>query len=138
MIKILEVNYIDLLMRRFDGYYLLYEIIKNITMHILPNKNFDNDNEIKFYSNQDSYGFLMSLYRESFRLMSIDTMAVIRSIIVFDNTFLPSVTFAPKYNGLITNMNSKKMMESIKWMNDDEKESIKHENLMRKLAEETL
>jgi len=80
--------------------------------------------------------FLMPSIGESFGLMAIEAMACSKPVVVFNNTALPSVTFAPKCGVLVENKNSIKLMEAIKWMIDDEKERVKRGKLGRKLAEE--
>ena len=80
--------------------------------------------------------FLMPSRGESFGLMAIEAMASSRPIVVFNNSALPYVTFAPECGVLVENKNSKKLMEAIKMLIDDPKEREKRGKLGRKLAEE--
>lgn len=79
--------------------------------------------------------FLMPSRGESFGLMAIEAMACHRPVIVFDNSALPSVTFAPECGVLVENKNSIKLMNAIKWLIEDETEREKRGILGRKLAE---
>lgn len=96
--------------------------------------NINNDKMLLAYNACDV--FLMPSRGESFGLMAIEAMACSKPIIVFDNTSLPYVTFAPECGVLVENKNSKKLMEAIKWMVDDPAEREKRGKLGRKLAEE--
>lgn len=80
--------------------------------------------------------FLMPSKGESFGLMAIEAMASSRPIIVFNNSALPSVTFAPECGVLVENKNSYKLMEAIRDLINNEEERIRRGKLGRKLAEE--
>jgi len=96
--------------------------------------NINNDKMLLAYNACDV--FLMPSRGESFGLMAIEAMACSKPVIVFNNTSLPGVTFAPECGVLVENKNSKKLMEAIKWMIDDKKERERRGKLGRKLAEE--
>lgn len=80
--------------------------------------------------------FLMPSRGESFGLMAIEAMASSRPVVVFNNSALPYVTFAPECGVLVENKNSKKLMEAIKHLIDNPKECEKRGKLGRKLAEQ--
>lgn len=80
--------------------------------------------------------FLMPSKSESFGLMAIEAMACSRPVVVFNNTALPSVTFAPECGVLVENKNETKLMEAIEYLIDNEKERLRRGKLGRKLAEE--
>lgn len=80
--------------------------------------------------------FLMPSIGESFGLMAIEAMASSKPIVVFDNTALPYVTFAPECGVLVENKNSKKLMEAIKMLIDDSTERLRRGNLGRQICEE--
>ena len=80
--------------------------------------------------------FLMPSRGESFGLMAIEAMAFSKTVVVFNNTSLPEVTFAPDCGVLVENKNSKKLMEAIKMLIDNPEECERRGNLGRKLAEE--
>ena len=80
--------------------------------------------------------FLMPSKGESFGMMAVEAMACSRPVIVFDNTALPSVTFAPECGVLVENNNSIKLMEAIKHLIDNPEEGEKRGLLGRKIAEE--
>lgn len=79
--------------------------------------------------------FLMPSIGESFGLMAVEAMACEKPVIIFDNTALPSVTFAPECGVLVENKNVIKLAEAIKWMVEDKKERTTRGKLARKLAE---
>lgn len=80
--------------------------------------------------------FLMPSKGESFGLMAIEAMACARPVVIFDNSALPYVTFAPDCGVLVENKNSSKLMEAIKMLIDNPNERIRRGLLGRKLAEE--
>ena len=80
--------------------------------------------------------FLMPSIGESFGLMAVEAMAASKPVIVFNNTALPYVTFAPKCGVLVENKNSEKLMEAIKNLVENKKERDTRGKLGRKLAEE--
>lgn len=79
--------------------------------------------------------FLMPSRGETFGLMAIEAMASSKPIIVFDNTALPYVTFAPECGVLVENKNSKKLMMAIKMLLDNEEERLRRGKLGRELCE---
>ena len=80
--------------------------------------------------------FLMPSKGESFGLMAIEAMACSRPVIIFDNTALPSVTFAPDCGLLVENNNADKLREAILKLCDDVNERERRGNLGRKIVEE--
>ena len=80
--------------------------------------------------------FLMPSIGESFGLMAVEAMASSKPVIVFNNTALPYVTFAPECGMLVDNKNSEKLMEAIKILVENENERKARGELGRKLAEE--
>lgn len=92
------------------------------------------DKLIEAYSACDM--FLMPSKTESFGLMAIEAMACSRPVIIFDNTALPSVTFAPECGVLVENKNTNKLMEAIGFLIDNEKERQRRGQLGRKLTEQ--
>lgn len=94
----------------------------------------DDDKMVVAYNACDI--FLMPSIGESFGLMAIEAMACSRPVIVFDNSALPSVTFAPECGFLVENKNAHKLMEAIKYLIENEEERIRRGTLGRKLAEE--
>lgn len=88
----------------------------------------------KFYSACDV--FLMPSIAESFGLMAIETMASNRPIIVFDNTTLSEITFAPQYGIAVPFGDHETMRDSVLRLMNNPIEGITRGNLGRKLAEE--
>ena len=80
--------------------------------------------------------FLMPSKGESFGLMAIEAMASSRPIIIFDNTALPYVTFAPECGKLVKDQDSDDLKRAIIELIDNEEERINRGKLGRKLAEE--
>ena len=68
--------------------------------------------------------------------MAVEAMACHKPVIVFDNTSLPSVTFAPDCGVLVENKNSQKLMEAIKMLIEDPAERNRRGELGRKIAQE--
>ena len=91
--------------------------------------------ELKFAFNACDI-FIMPSIGESFGMMAIEAMSCGKPVICFDNTALPSVTFAPKCGIAVENKNSEKLMEAIKYLVEDDKEREKRGKLARKLTEE--
>lgn len=79
--------------------------------------------------------FLMPSLGESFGLMAVEAMACAKPVIVFDNTSLPSISFAPECGVLVENKNSLKLMEAIKNLIDNPQEILRRGKLGRELAE---
>lgn len=78
--------------------------------------------------------FIMPSFGESFGMMAIEAMSCEKPIIVFNNTALPSVTFAPDCGIAVENSNSKKLAEAIQWLIDDDNERLRRGRLGRKLV----
>lgn len=96
--------------------------------------NIGNDLMLNAYSACDI--FLMPSIGESFGLMAVEAMACSKPVVVFDNTALPTVTFAPECGVLVENQNAEKLKDAIEMLLDNPKERIKRGKLGRKLAEE--
>lgn len=79
--------------------------------------------------------FLMPSLGESFGMMAIEAMACGRPVIIFNNTALPSITFAPKCGVLVENKNSSELANAISLLVENEQERIRRGKLARKLAE---
>ncbi len=79
--------------------------------------------------------FLMPSIGESFGMMAIEAMSCSRPVIVFDNTALPSVTFAPKCGLVAKNLDSNDLMQKISYLLSNESERIHRGELGRKLVE---
>lgn len=80
--------------------------------------------------------FLMPSRGESFGMMAIEAMACSKPVIIFNNTALPSVTFAPECGVLVEDKNSHQLMEKIQYLIDNPKEREYRGNLGRKICEE--
>lgn len=80
--------------------------------------------------------FLMPSRGESFGMMAIEAMACSLPIIIFNNSALPSVTFAPECGVLVENKDSQKLMEAMKNLIENKAERERRGSLGRKLAEE--
>ena len=80
--------------------------------------------------------FLMPSTGETFGMMAIEAMACSKPVIIFNNTALPDVTFAPECGVLVENKNSDKLMEAIEQLITNEEEREKRGKLGRKLCEE--
>jgi len=94
------------------------------------------DNEEMLYAYNACDMFLMPSTGESFGLMAVEAMACEKPVVVFNNTALPSVTFAPECGVLVENKNSEKLMEAIKYLIENKEERLRRGKLGRKLAEE--
>ena len=66
--------------------------------------------------------FLMPSIAESFGLMAIEAMACGKPVIVFDNTALPTVTYAPNCGYLVKDKDSKDLMRVMKHVIENPKE----------------
>ncbi len=80
--------------------------------------------------------FLMPSLGESFGMMAVEAMAAGKPVIVFDNTALPSVTFAPECGVLVKNRDSAELREKLKFLIDNPEEVSARGALGRKLVEE--
>jgi len=80
--------------------------------------------------------FLMPSIGETFGMMAIEAMACSKPVIIFDNTALPTVTFAPECGVLVENKNSEKLKEAIEYLINNEEEREKRGKLGRKICED--
>lgn len=80
--------------------------------------------------------FLMPSSAETFGLMAIEAMACARPVVIFDNSALPAVTFAPECGYLVEDNNSTELRKAIDYLANNEKERTRRGKLGRKLAEE--
>ncbi len=94
------------------------------------------NNEQLLYAYNACDMFLMPSLGESFGMMAIEAMACEKPVVVFDNTALPSVTFAPECGVLVEDRNSNKLREAIEYLIDNEEERIKRGKLGRKICQE--
>ncbi|MDD2435158.1 MAG: glycosyltransferase [Bacilli bacterium] len=94
----------------------------------------DENTMIEAYNSCDI--FLMPSSGESFGLMAIEAMACAKPIIIFDNSALPSVTFAPECGYLVEDDNANELGKAIKFLIENKDERMKRGNLGRKLAVE--
>lgn len=94
-----------------------------------------NDKELLYAYNACDI-FLMPSIGETFGMMAIEAMACGKPVIIFNNTALPDVTFAPECGVLVENRNSDKLKEAIEHLIDNEEERKKRGELGRKLCEE--
>lgn len=94
------------------------------------------NNQELFYAYNSCDIFLMPSIGETFGMMAIEAMACEKPVVIFDNTALPSVTFAPECGVLVENKNSEKLMEAIKYLIDNPQERTRRGKLGRKLCEE--
>lgn len=94
------------------------------------------NNEQLLYAYNACDIFLMPSIGETFGMMAIEAMACSRPVVIFNNTALPSVTFAPECGILVENENSDKLMEAIEYLINNEKERTKRGNLGRQICQE--
>lgn len=73
---------------------------------------------------------------ESFGMMAVEAMSCGKPVICFNNTALPSVTFAPDCGIAVENLNSTKLMEAIKFLAEDKTERIRRGKLAQKIVKE--
>lgn len=78
--------------------------------------------------------FLMPSKAESFGMMAIEAMACEKPVVVFDNTALPSVTFAPECGYLVKDRDSEDLKNAIKYFVENEEECKKRGKLGRELC----
>lgn len=79
--------------------------------------------------------FLMPSKAESFGMMAIKAMSVARPVIIFDNSALPSVTFAPECGYSVKNKDAVALRKAIKTLLEDEAECHKRGEYGKKLVE---
>ena len=94
----------------------------------------DKDIAVKAYNACDL--FLMPSSGESFGFMSIEAMACEKPVIIFNNTALPAVTFAPDCGILLEDQNTEELLKAIEKYIDDDEERIKRGKLGRKLVKD--
>lgn len=86
----------------------------------------DHDIIVDFYSAADV--FLMPSLAESFGLMAIEAMATGCPVIVFEETVLPEITFAPEFGIAVPYKNSSKLREAVEYLvNSPEEHRIRSE-----------
>ena len=72
---------------------------------------------------------------ESFGMMAIEAMACEKPVVVFDNTALPDVTFAPECGYLVKNKDSKDLAKAIDYLLSNETERLRRGKLGRTICE---
>jgi len=90
------------------------------------------DEMIKLYNACDI--FLMPSTAEAFGLMAIEAMSCSKPVIVFDNTSLPEITFAPECGVTAKWCDYDSLAEKIMFLIDNEQERINRGNLGREYA----
>ena len=80
--------------------------------------------------------FLMPSLGESFGMMAIEAMASGKPVVVFNNTALPSVTFAPECGVLVNDRDSDDLREKILYLINNPKEREKRGKLGKELVKE--
>ena len=80
--------------------------------------------------------FLMPSTGETFGMMAIEAMACSKPVVIFDNTALPAVTFAPECGVLVENKNSEKLKEAIEYLINNPEERKRRGTLGRQICEE--
>lgn len=80
--------------------------------------------------------FLMPSLGESFGIMAVEAMASGKPVVVFDNTALPTVTFAPECGVLVKDRDSDDLREKIKLLIDNPEERERRGRLGKQLANE--
>lgn len=111
----------------------LLDSIKN-KYNVIDLGNIDSEELLFAYNACDI--FMMPSIGESFGLMAIEAMACSKPVIVFNNTALPKIVFAPDCGIAVENKNSEKLMEAIKYLLENKSERLKRGKLARKLVEE--
>lgn len=80
--------------------------------------------------------FLMPSLGESFGMMAVEAMASGRPVVVFNNTALPFVTFAPECGVLVNDRDSDDLHDKIKMLIDDPVQREARGELGKRLAKE--
>ena len=80
--------------------------------------------------------FVMPSTGESFGMMAVEAMSCGKPVICFDNTALPSVTFAPDCGIAVENLNSTALMKAIKRLITDDEERLRRGKLAKKIVAE--
>ena len=78
--------------------------------------------------------FLMPSIGESFGMMAIEAMSCERPVIIFNNTAMPSVTFAPECGILVDNKNSNALKNAIEYYLNNSTECKRRGKLGRELV----
>lgn len=78
--------------------------------------------------------FLMPSISESFGMMAVEAMACGKPVIIFNNTSLPSVTFAPECGILVKNLNSEDLKEKMIWIKNNSDELKRRGDFGRKIV----
>lgn len=121
---------------------------KNIVVLTCDNKGLLNEVSDKFRiidlglidSNEMMYAmqacdiFLMPSKGESFGMMAIEAMSCGKPVIVFDNTAIPSVTYAPKCGYLVEDRNAGKLKDAIEYLVNNPKERKKRGELGKEIC----
>lgn len=79
--------------------------------------------------------FLMTSKAESFGMMAVEAMACSRPVIIFDNTAMPSVTFAPDCGYLVEDKNSTELASAMLDLIKNKNERERRGKLGRELCE---
>lgn len=79
--------------------------------------------------------FIMPSKAESFGMMAVEAMACSRPVIIFNNTAMPSVTFAPECGVEVKNKDYIDLMEKIKFLIENSEERIRRGKLGREYCE---
>ena len=95
--------------------------------------NIDEKKMLECYNASDI--FLMPSLGESFGMMAIEAMAASLPVVIFDNTALPSVTFAPEVGVLVRNKDSEDLKEKIAYLIENEDERVKRGNLGKDIVQ---
>lgn len=93
----------------------------------------DNQKLLELYQLCDI--FLMPSLGESFGYMAIEAMACAKPVVIFDNSALPSVTFAPECGVLVKNRDALDLAKKIVDLKNSKEERTKRGALGRKLVE---
>lgn len=80
--------------------------------------------------------FLMPSVGESFGMMAIEAMASGKPVVVFDNTALPTVTFAPECGVLVKDRDSEDLRKKIEFLLNNPEEIHRRGKLGRQLVVE--
>ncbi len=79
--------------------------------------------------------FLMPSKGESFGMMAVEAMACEKPVIIFNNTALPSITFAPKCGYLVEDRNAFELKNAIKELVINDEERVRRGKLGRQYCE---
>jgi glycosyltransferase involved in cell wall biosynthesis len=87
----------------------------------------------RFYSAADIF-FLMPSLAESFGLMAIEAMAYECPVIVFENTVLPEITFAPLCGLAVKYKSGRALKDAVEYLISDPEDRIARGRLGRELV----